>query len=435
MSGRRFPLWTLLAVVLVVALVIGSGVLSSPPPTASQRAASIESVLRCPSCEDLSVADSSAPTAVTVRATVRQLVAQGETDQQIETYLAGRYGSSIELDPPASGLSLLVWLLPLLVGAVVVAAFVAVMLRRRAATDADPTGAEADRALDRAALDQRKRFLAQSLSDADAEYLAGDLSDKDYLALRRRDAARLAAVVARIGDLGRTAVGGGTAVITDDGPPPSPVDDSELPDAPPASRGTGGAADRPARRTRGRRSGWFLVAAVTAFAGALILAVSLFASDRLPGQTATGSVTLSQSQRLQESLAEAATEEDDGNLAQAADLYQSVLDSHPDNEVALAQLGWLEFETGQKGDDASLISAGQAKLNHAVRLDPGDYAVRLYLGTVLLQLDHDAIGAVGEYRQFLADGPPSSLLLQAAPELRQAYQEAGLAVPAEVPAD
>jgi len=46
-------------------------------------------------------------------------------------------------------------------------------------------------------------------------------------------------------------------------------------------------------------------------------------------------------------LAQAATEEDDGNLAQAADLYQSVLDSHPDNEVALAQLGWLEFETAK----------------------------------------------------------------------------------------
>jgi cytochrome c-type biogenesis protein CcmH len=434
-SGRRFPLWNLLAVVLVVALVIGSGVLSSPPPTASQRAASIESVLRCPSCEDLSVADSSAPTAVTVRATVRQLVAQGESDQQIEAYLAGRYGSSIELDPPASGLSLLVWLLPLLVGVVVAAAFVVVVRRRRAATDADPTGAEADRALDRAALDQRRTFLAQSLSDADAEYLAGDLSDKDYLALRRRDVARLAAVEARIGDLGRTAVGGGTAVITDDDPAPSPASGGDTPDGSPASRGADAAAGPSAAPRRGRRSGWFLVAAVAAFAGALILAVSLFASDRLPGQTATGSVTLSQSQRLEESLAQAATEEDDGNLAQAADLYQSVLDSHPDNEVALAQLGWLEFETGQKSKDGSLIRAGQAKLDHAVRLDPGDYAVRLYLGTVLLQLDDDAGGAVGEYRQFLADGPPASLVLQAAPELRQAYQQAGLAVPAQVPAD
>ena len=112
MTARRFPLWTLLGVVLVVALVVGSGVLSSSPPTAAQRAYAIESSIRCPSCEDLSVAESSASTAVTVRATVTQLIAEGRTDQQIESYLVDRYGSSIVLDPPASGWSLLVWLLP-----------------------------------------------------------------------------------------------------------------------------------------------------------------------------------------------------------------------------------------------------------------------------------------------------------------------------------
>ena len=117
MSRRRFPLWTLLGVVLVVALVVGSGVLSSSPPTAAQRAAAIESVIRCPSCEDLSVAQSSAPTAVAVRATVAQLIAEGRTDEQIEDYLVARYGASIVLDPPASGWSLLVWLLPLAGGA------------------------------------------------------------------------------------------------------------------------------------------------------------------------------------------------------------------------------------------------------------------------------------------------------------------------------
>src|ERR1700722_11367385 len=121
-TARRFPLWTALAVVLVVALVVGSGVLSSSPPTAAQRATAIESSLRCPSCEDLSVAQSSASTAVTVRATVTQLIAEGRTDQQIESYLVDRYGSSIVLDPPARGWSLLVWLLPLVGGLVALGA-------------------------------------------------------------------------------------------------------------------------------------------------------------------------------------------------------------------------------------------------------------------------------------------------------------------------
>jgi len=108
MKRPRFGLWTLLGAVLVVALVLGSGILSSSPPTAAQRAAAIESVVRCPTCEDLSVAQSTAPTAVAVRAAVTQQIAEGRSDQQVEAYLVDRYGSAIVLDPPARGWSLLV---------------------------------------------------------------------------------------------------------------------------------------------------------------------------------------------------------------------------------------------------------------------------------------------------------------------------------------
>jgi cytochrome c-type biogenesis protein CcmH/NrfG len=160
--------------------------------------------------------------------------------------------------------------------------------------------------------------------------------------------------------------------------------------------------------------------------------VSLFATNRLPGQTATGSIGLNQSQQVAETLAQAADYQNQGKLSQAVGLYQSVLDSHPANEVALAQLGWLEFETGQQGVDQSLIHDGLAKLNRAVGLDPSDYAVRLYLGTVQLQYDDNAAGAVAQYRDFLADGPPATLVRQAAPEIRNAFQQAGLTAPAAV---
>jgi tetratricopeptide (TPR) repeat protein len=171
---------------------------------------------------------------------------------------------------------------------------------------------------------------------------------------------------------------------------------------------------------------------VTAFGAALIVAVVMFASSRQPGQSITGTVAEAQQQQIDESLAQAATDEDSGDLGPAAALYQSVLTKHPDNEVALAQLGWLEFETGEQSKNAPLVANAKSKLDRAVQLDPGDYAVRLYLGTVLLQQEDDAAGAVGEYRQFLADGPPASLVEQAAPEVRQAYQQAGLPVPSLV---
>jgi tetratricopeptide (TPR) repeat protein len=173
---------------------------------------------------------------------------------------------------------------------------------------------------------------------------------------------------------------------------------------------------------------------VVSFAAALVVAVSLFASDRQPGQSATGNFAQSQNQQIEETLAQAATDENQGQIGPAAQLYQSVLDQHRDNEVALAQLGWLEYQTGRQGGSASLIDNARTKLVTAVRLDPGDYAARLYLGTLLFQRDGDAAAAVRQYRQFLADGPPEALVAQATPELRAAFQKAGVALPPQLAA-
>jgi cytochrome c-type biogenesis protein CcmH len=434
MTKRRFPLWTLFGVVVVIALIIGSGALSSSPPTAAQRATAIESAVRCPTCEDLSVAQSSAPTAVAVRAAVARQIAEGRTDQQITSYLVDRYGSSIVLDPPASGWSLLVWLLPLLGGLVASAMVVAVLVRRRGAVGEEHDESDGGRDLTPEAVEDRKRFLTQSLADADAEYLVGDLSDKDYLALRHRDMVRLASLESPAASAAPVPTGVGVqpsfasrSVAVDDREEDQ-ADGAESPETMPAP--ATGAGSR--RRSRSRRSWWFLGGAVAAFGAALVVAVVMFASSRQPGQSATGSVAQSQQQQIAEALAQAATYENNGQLGQAADLYQSVLAKHPDNEVATAQLGWLEFETGQQGKSASLIADGRAKLNKAVQLNPSDYAARLYFGTLLLQQDGDATGAVDQYRQFLSDSPPASLVNQAAPQIRRAYQRAGVPVPAAV---
>ena len=108
--------FVLALVVLAVALVIGSGVTSSATPDAAQRAAALETQIRCPSCEDVSVAQSSAASAIAVRHEVQRLAAAGVSDHAIEQRLVAQYGPSILLSPPDSGLSSLVWLLPLVAG-------------------------------------------------------------------------------------------------------------------------------------------------------------------------------------------------------------------------------------------------------------------------------------------------------------------------------
>jgi cytochrome c-type biogenesis protein CcmH len=44
---------------------------------------------------------------------VRELVAAGKTDQEIRDFFTSRYGEWALLDPPASGMNVLVWMLPL----------------------------------------------------------------------------------------------------------------------------------------------------------------------------------------------------------------------------------------------------------------------------------------------------------------------------------
>ena len=103
--------------VLAVALVIGSGVLSGKPQTQAERAASIEAVVRCPSCIDVSVAQSEESTALAVRHQIERQVAQGRTTAQIEQTLVAQYGQTILLEPPDAGGFAVIWILPIVLRA------------------------------------------------------------------------------------------------------------------------------------------------------------------------------------------------------------------------------------------------------------------------------------------------------------------------------
>lgn len=132
-TARRARPWigpVVLLVVLAAALVVGSGVGQGGHPTAAQRASALDAELRCPSCEDLSVAQSSASTAVAVRHEVLRLTRRGESDQQIEDALVGQYGTAILLRPPTSGLASLVWIVPAVAGIAAAAALGVLFWRR-----------------------------------------------------------------------------------------------------------------------------------------------------------------------------------------------------------------------------------------------------------------------------------------------------------------
>ena len=131
--SSRVPLWVQVALplaVLAVALLIGSGVFDSSPTTPAQRAASIENDVRCPSCVDVSVAQSNQSTAIAVRHEIVRLVDQGQSTAEIDQILVGEYGQTILLVPPDAGGVPVIWLVPAAAGVVAIAGVGVVFWRR-----------------------------------------------------------------------------------------------------------------------------------------------------------------------------------------------------------------------------------------------------------------------------------------------------------------
>jgi cytochrome c-type biogenesis protein CcmH len=73
----------------------------------------LTSLMRCPVCQGLSIADSGTMIAMTMKEEVRQLIAEGYTDDQILLHFETSYGEFIRLEPKAKGFNLVVWIAPL----------------------------------------------------------------------------------------------------------------------------------------------------------------------------------------------------------------------------------------------------------------------------------------------------------------------------------
>jgi cytochrome c-type biogenesis protein CcmH len=136
--------WAVLGIALVCALAVGASG-HGAPSTPAQRAGALDTELRCPSCDDLSVADSSAASAVAIRQLVLADTEAGIPDSSIVSYLQSKY-PGIALRPSASGIQGLVWFAPL--GAFAIAIFViGAMFWRRQHVRTPPAPADDDRKL------------------------------------------------------------------------------------------------------------------------------------------------------------------------------------------------------------------------------------------------------------------------------------------------
>lgn len=79
------------------------------------RTSAVASQLRCPVCQGLSIQDSPSDLSRSMRAVVRDQLAQGKSPEEVKAYFVSKYGEWILLQPKASGFNLLAYAVPLLV--------------------------------------------------------------------------------------------------------------------------------------------------------------------------------------------------------------------------------------------------------------------------------------------------------------------------------
>jgi cytochrome c-type biogenesis protein CcmH len=107
-------------------------------PVVERHMMELASELRCLQCQNQTLADSNAPLAIDLRVQIRDMIANGQNDEQIKQYLVARYGDFVLFRPPVKAVTWLLWFGPGIVLLGGLAALYLVLLRRRRLAAAEP---------------------------------------------------------------------------------------------------------------------------------------------------------------------------------------------------------------------------------------------------------------------------------------------------------
>ena len=193
--------------------------LPAQPVDTEEQVRRIAADLRCPVCQNLSVADSPSELAQQMRGVILEQLKEGKSPEEIRAYFVSKYGEWVLLAPTPKGFSLLLWVLPFVA---VIAGIVLVIFTVRRWTykkktsppqTADPTfiervqrevasekSFEVDPEVEspHAPLLQERARLYADLKELEFDYQAGRLSEADYSDLRQSLEAQAATVLKEI---------------------------------------------------------------------------------------------------------------------------------------------------------------------------------------------------------------------------------------------
>lgn len=141
---KRAVLWVVIAALALALLAVAAFDANGGPQTKAEREFSLAAQFACPVCDGQSIADSDVPIAREIRKEIRVRLEQGQTDEDIRSYLVGIYGENIDLLPKASGVTGLVWFLPVFALVLALAGLAAVFRKWRGAAPAGVSEADRD---------------------------------------------------------------------------------------------------------------------------------------------------------------------------------------------------------------------------------------------------------------------------------------------------
>ena len=106
----------LLVIALLLALAWSSTVLAQDPGGKSRfdRINEVAQELNCPTCAGINLADCRTLTCEQWREQIGELLDEGYSKQEILDYFVERYGTQVLQEPPRSGYTLILWVLPVL---------------------------------------------------------------------------------------------------------------------------------------------------------------------------------------------------------------------------------------------------------------------------------------------------------------------------------
>ena len=201
---------------------------AAAPPDLEEQVHHIAAELRCPVCQNLSVADSPSGLAQEMRDLIREQLQQGRSRGEIVAFFVSKYGEWVLLTPKPGGFNLLVYVVPFVAGAAGVAgALVAIrrwVRRRRDRAEALPEVSAADRERLRLALEAddeektgaptgewegpladlegQRAALYATIRELEFDHNSGMISREDYEDMGRRYEAEAVALLRRLNALG-----------------------------------------------------------------------------------------------------------------------------------------------------------------------------------------------------------------------------------------